>query len=164
MLMNEVMLFEPIMQQSYLQNEFVHKFHPIATIQPGSPIEFLVKNSKKLYLDLNNSRIMVRLQIQKKDKSPMPAANACVTGTVNLLLHSLFKEVTVQFNNKTVSDPSNMYAYRAYLETLINCSGDIQTYRLKAEGWHKDTHDKMDAADPKDNKGRRTREVLRRES
>ena len=64
MLMNEVMLFEPIMQQSYLQNEFVRKFHPIATIQPGSPIEFLAKNSEKLYLDLNNSRIMVRLQIQ----------------------------------------------------------------------------------------------------
>ena len=55
----------------------------------------------------------------------MPAANACVTGTVNLLLHSLFKKVTVKFNNKTVSDPSNMYVYRAYLETLINCSGDI---------------------------------------
>ena len=61
MLMNEVMLFEPIMQQSYLQNEFVRKFHPIANIQPGSPIVFLVKNSEKLYLDLNNSRIMVRL-------------------------------------------------------------------------------------------------------
>ena len=83
----------------------------------------------------------------------MPAANACVTGIVNSLLHSLFKEVTMQFNNKTVSDPSNMYAYRAYLETLINCSNDIQNNRLKAEGWHKDTHDKMDKADSKDNKG-----------
>ena len=49
--MNEVMLFEPTMQQSYLQNEFVRKFHPIATIQFKSPIKFLVKNSKKLYLD-----------------------------------------------------------------------------------------------------------------
>ena len=40
----------------------------------------------------------------------MPATNARITGTVNLLIQSLFKEVTVQFNNKTVSDPSNMYA------------------------------------------------------
>ena len=71
----------------------------------------------------------------------MPAANACVTGNVNLLLHLLFKEVTVQFNNKTVSDPSNMCAYRAYLKTPINCSGDIKNYRFKAEGWYKDTHD-----------------------
>ena len=94
----------------------------------------------------------------------MPATNACVTGIVNLLLHSLFKEVTVQFNNKTVSDPSNMYAYRAYLKTLINCSGDIQNYRLKAEGWYKDTHDKMDEADPKDNKGLVEREKYCAES
>ena len=64
MFMNEVMLFEFIMQQSYLQNKFVCKFHPIATIQLGSPIKFLVNNSEKLYFDLNNSRIMVRLQIQ----------------------------------------------------------------------------------------------------
>ena len=63
----------------------------------------------------------------------MPTANACAKGTVNLLLHALFIEVTVQINHKTVSDPNNMYAYRAYMETLINCSGDIHNYRLKAE-------------------------------
>ena len=66
MLTSEVMLFQPIMQQSYLQKEFDRKFHPIATIQPGSPIEFLVKNSEKLYLDLNSSRMMVRCQVVKE--------------------------------------------------------------------------------------------------
>ena len=153
MLMNEVMLFEPVMQQSYLQKQFDRKFHPIATITPGSPIEFFVKNAAKLYLDLNNSRYMVRCRIVKKDGTNMPAADACKSGVVNLLLHSMFKEVTVLFNNKTVSDPSNMYAYRSYLETLLNCNGDIQKYRLKSEGWHKDKHDKMDEAEPKDNTG-----------
>ena len=49
MLMNEVMLFEPVMQQSYLQKQFDPKFHPIATIMPGSPIEFFVNNAAKLY-------------------------------------------------------------------------------------------------------------------
>ena len=43
MLKNEVMLFEPIMQQSFLQKQFDRKFHQIATITPGSPIEFFVK-------------------------------------------------------------------------------------------------------------------------
>ena len=74
-----------------------------------------------------------------------------VSSVVNLLLHSLFKEVTVLFNNKTVSDPSNIYAYRSYLETLFNCNSDILKYRLKSVGWHKDKHDKMDEAEPKDN-------------
>ena len=102
--MNKVMLFEPVMQQSYLQKQFNRKFHPIATITPGSPIEFFVKNAAKLYLDLNNSRFMERCRIVKKDGTNMPAADACKSGVVNLLLHSLFKEVTMLFNNKKVSD------------------------------------------------------------
>lgn len=153
MLTSEVMLFQPIMQQSYIQKEFDRKFHPIATIQPGSPIEFIVKNSEKLYLDLNSSRIMVRCQVLKKDNSALPDAAGCKTGAINLLLHSLFKDVIPQFNNKTVSDPSNMYAYRAYLETLINSSHDAQKYRLQAEGWYKDDYAHFDEDAPKDNKG-----------
>ena len=96
---------------------------------------------------------MVRCRIVKKDGTNMPAADACKSGEVNLLLHSLFEEVTVLFNNKTVSDPSNIYAYRSYLETLLNCNGDIQKDRLKYEGWHNNKHDKMDEADSKDNTG-----------
>ena len=80
-LMSEVMLFQPVMQQSFLQKEFDRRFRPIATIQPGAPIEFLVKNSEKLYLDLNSSRIMVRCQVQKKDNSAMPDLAACNTGS-----------------------------------------------------------------------------------
>ena len=55
----------------------------------------------------------------------MVAADACKSGVVNLLLYSLFKEVTVLFNNKTVSNPNNMYVYRPYLKTLFNCNGEI---------------------------------------
>ena len=99
MLMKEVMLFEPVMQQSYLQKQFGFKFHPIATITPGSPIEFFVKTAAKLYLDLNNSRFMVRCRIVKKNGTNMFAADACISGVVNLLLHSLFKKVTVLLKN-----------------------------------------------------------------
>ena len=35
MLISEMMLFEPVMQQSFFKNKFVRKFHPIATIQHG---------------------------------------------------------------------------------------------------------------------------------
>ena len=153
MLRKEVMQFEPVMQQSYLQKQFDRTFHPIATITPGSPIELFVKNAAKLYLDLNNFRFMGLCQIVLKNKTNMPAGDTCKSGVVNLYLHSMFKEVTELLNNKTVSDPSNMYAYRSYLETLLNCNGNIQNYRLKSERWHKDKHDKMDKAEQKDNTG-----------
>ena len=52
MLMNEVMLFEPVMQQSYVQKQFDRKFQPIATITPGSPIEFFVKKLRQSYTSI----------------------------------------------------------------------------------------------------------------
>lgn len=152
-LLGEVMLFEPVMQQTYLLTEFDRIYHPIASIQPGAPIEFFVKNAEKLYLDLNNSFLRIRLQIKKKDNTNMPGANDVKTAPINNFMHSLFKDVTVQLNNKTVTDPSNMYPYRAYLETLINYSHDVQKYRLLSEGWVRDTADHMDEDTPTDNKG-----------
>ena len=57
-----------------------------------------------------------------------------------------------------------MYAYRAYLEMLLNCSSDVQSYRLKAEGWHKYTYDQMGETELKDNKGLLKREKYCAES
>ena len=47
MLMSEIMLFEPVMQQSFLKNMFVGKFHPIATIQHWSLIELFCKELRE---------------------------------------------------------------------------------------------------------------------
>ena len=69
---------------------------------------------------------MVRCRIVKKNRTNMPAADVCKSGVVNLLLHSLCKEVAVYFNKKTVSNLRNMYANRSYLETILNCNADIQ--------------------------------------
>ena len=99
-----------------------------------------------------------QLQIQTNNGLALLAVNNCVTNTVYLLLHSLFKEVTVKFNYKTVSDPSNMYVYRAYMETFFNYSSDVHSYHFKAKGWHKNTHDTIDKSEPKHNKGLLERE------
>ena len=88
------MLFELIMQQSYLCNQFDFKFYQIATITTGLPIKFVLQISAKLYLDLNNFPYIVRCRNVKKDGTNMPEVNACKT-TVNLLFNSLFKEVIV---------------------------------------------------------------------
>ena len=57
-----------------------------------------------------------------------------------------------------------MHAYRAYMETLLNCSSDVQSYRLKTEGWHKYTYDKINEFEPNDNKGFLKREKYCAES
>ena len=39
---SEVDLFGWVMQQNVIENQFNRKYAPLATIQPGTPIEFTV--------------------------------------------------------------------------------------------------------------------------
>ena len=64
---SEVDLFESIMQQNVIENEFNREYAPLETIQPGMAIEFTLKSANELYSDLNNSRLHVITKITKAD-------------------------------------------------------------------------------------------------
>ena len=91
----EVDLFGPIMQQNCLLNEFNRRFAPLASLAEDAPIEFLVKGADQLYLDLNDSRLHLRVKMTKADGTNMTAATSAI---INLPLHSLFREVSVELN------------------------------------------------------------------
>ena len=59
-MLNEVMLFELVMIQSYLHDEFDCDYAPIAAIQHDAPIEFNISGATQLYCDLKN--LLVRVQ------------------------------------------------------------------------------------------------------
>jgi len=48
------------------------------------------------------------------------------------LLHSLFSQVDIYFNNKLITDASDTYPYKAYLETLLNYGTDARNSQLSA--------------------------------
>ena len=110
-IISEVNLFGSIKQRNIIKNE--------ATIQLGAPIEFMLKGSNDLYLDLNNSRLHVLAKITNADGSNIEANMA---SPINLPLHSMFCKISVEFNGRNVSDTCPAYPYRAYLETLLNYS------------------------------------------
>ena len=58
---------------------------------------------------------------------------------VNNLLHSLFSRVDVMLSEKTVSSSDYHYAYRAYVETLLNFGTNTKQGELTMSFWHKDT-------------------------
>ena len=64
---SEVDLFESIMQQHVIENEFNREYASLATIQPGMAIEFTLNSANDLYLNLNNSRLHVITKITKAD-------------------------------------------------------------------------------------------------
>ena len=69
-------------------------------------------------------------------------------GIVNNFLHSLFKQVDVFLKEKQVTQATGTYAYRAYLETLLNYGPAAKQSQLTAAMFYKDTAGKMDVADP----------------
>ena len=59
-------------------------------------------------------------------------------------MHSLFNQVDVFFNQKPVSPPNNAYAYRAYIETLLNYGPAAKNSHLTTVLWYEDTPGSMD--------------------
>ncbi len=135
---SEIDYFEQEIIQTSVIDEFDRDFIPLASLAGDGPIEFLVRGADNLLLDLNNSKIEMRIVIVKA-AAGANIADGDHIGPVNLMLHSLFANVEVELCGKTYGDPNSLYPYRAVFETLLNLSGDVLSSRGKAIGWLKDT-------------------------
>ena len=102
---SEVDLFGSIMQQNVIENEFNREYAPLATIQPGMAIDFTVRSANDIYLDLNNSRLHVIAKITKANGRNIDANTAA---TINLTLHSMFREIGLEFKGRNVGDTSQL--------------------------------------------------------
>ena len=91
---SELNLLELFMNQTALIGAMVQEFAPLATIILGPPIDFQIEGSGKNYINLNNSKLEVRV------KQTMPTggdiADTVNVSTVNLPLHSLFQSLTMK--------------------------------------------------------------------
>ena len=67
---------------------------------------------------------------------------------MNNFLHSMFKQVDVFLKEKQVTQATGTYAYRAYLETLLNYGASAKDSQLTAALFYKDTAGTMDVANP----------------
>ena len=137
---SEVDLFESIMQQNEIENEFNREYAPLATIQPRMAIEFTVKSANDLYLDLNNSRLHVIAKINIADETNIDANTAAL---INLTLHLMFRKIELKFNGQNIFDRSQLYQNRSVRESLLNFCKAVQETRCLSERWTKDTSGHM---------------------
>jgi hypothetical protein len=130
---------------------------PLTALQPGAPIEFLVPASGNLVRRLDESSLHVKVRIVKADGTDL-AADSNV-GPINCTLHSLFRNIDVELNGKLITDPNELYPYRAYIETLFDATDRWAFNRGREIGWAKDTPGKMDVCNALtgDNIGLKTR-------
>jgi len=87
-------------------------------------------------MDLCNSMIYVRLKVIKQDRTNL--GNDTVVATTNLFLQSLFSQIDVYLIGTLVVTASDMYGYRAYIETLPSYGENAKKMQLTCSLFYKD--------------------------
>ena len=84
-------------------------------------------------------------KITKKDgESKLNGNDQSNVAPVNNFLHSLFRQVDVYLNGKQVTPAMGTYAYRSYIETLLNYDVSAKQSQFSSALYYKDTPGQMD--------------------
>lgn len=150
----ELDLFAAPKQQTCIVKGSWVEYQPLSSLESEGPVEFNIPASANEYIDLQQTQILVRGSIEGDEDGEIKVA------PVNLLLGSLFGQVDMYFNDVMVSAATNLYSYRAYLETLLNYGPAAKKSSLTSSFWYKDTAGHMDSVDFTSNKGLQKRHEL----
>ena len=142
---SEVDLFSiPPTQLSLEKGRWI-EYRPLSSVQNNdSAITFVVAGTDE-YLDLSKTILVVEGKVVPGTGGELSTGQASVA-PVNNFLHSLFRQVDVYFNGKQVTPAMGTYAYRSYLETLLNYDVSAKQSQLSSAMYYKDTAGKMDEA------------------
>ena len=141
----ELDLFSILPTQTSLEKGHWVDFQPVSSVSDGGPIAFLCPGTED-YVDLSKTILVIRAKGTKGNGADLDADMK--VGVINNLLHSLFKQVDVFLKEKQVTQATGTYAYRAYLETLLNYGPAAKKSQLTASLYYKDKAGKMDTRDP----------------
>jgi len=111
-----------------------------------APIEFDITVSGDDYIDFAISFLHVKVKIERANGTALDAADT--VGPVNNLLHGLFSQVDVSLNGTLITNSTNTYPYRAYLENLLSYGPTAKGSQLTSEMFYKDESGKFDRANP----------------
>ena len=122
-----------------------------SSLDGTGPLEFEITASGEDYLDLSQCYLKLKVQVLNENGSYLNSYHADAgegdtpadepgpqhsVVPVNLMLHSLFRQVEFSMNDTLVTSSNDTYPYRAYLETLLSYGAEAKKCWLKhLEGW-----------------------------
>ena len=142
---SEVDLFRvPPTQQSLERGRWID-YAPLSSVEnANSAITFLIAGTDE-YIDLSKTILTVTGKITKKDgESKLNGNDQSNVAPVNNFLHSLFRQVDVYLNGKQVTPAMGTYAYRSYIETLLNYDVSAKQSQFSSALYYKDTPGQME--------------------
>ena len=142
--LSELDLFaRPPYQTSILSSRYV-EYTPSVNYEKGkSPINVKIVGTKGEYIDLSNIYVYIRASIVNKLTGALVTENDEIA-PINYIHNTMFKQVDVYLDKKLVSMPCD-YAYRSYIESLLNFGKESKQSHLEASLWYKDKSEIMDS-------------------
>ena len=131
----------PSTDTSLLQGARWVEYSPI--VPKVDPIEFTIPKGTS-FIDLSKTQLFLKLKITQADGSDI---DVTTVGLINNPLHSIIKQFSIRLNGTLITEQSDTYAYRAYLESLLNYDKSAKETFLTSALFYKDTAGKMDEPD-----------------
>lgn len=101
---SELPLFDLPPTQTAVENIYYQDVLPISQITSDSPVEFVLSGQNGMeLLDVQNTVLYAKAKIVKADSTDIALTED--VGPVNLFLQSLFQQLDVSLNGKTVVSP-----------------------------------------------------------
>ncbi len=107
-----------------------------------SPIRLRFVSDVEHYIDLSQSMLFAEVKVTKADGTDFGAG--IDVAPVNLFLHSLFSQVDVMIGSTVITSGLQTHAYLAYLQTILSYGAAAKGSWLKASGYYKDHHHRME--------------------
>ncbi|XP_069502700.1 uncharacterized protein F54H12.2-like [Ambystoma mexicanum] len=139
---SELDLFAVPPTQTSIENSFFMKVAPLAALSPLAPIEFYISGSTEMYLDLNDTLLYLTCKITKADGSAIPAT--AKVATIAYPVATLFNQVDITLGDRLITQSDNLYAYRTYIESILNYSNDALDTQFTAGLFYKVTAGHME--------------------
>ena len=135
--LNQLDLFSLKLTRTSVEDSNYTEFLPVATLTSEGPVEFHIPASDSHYVDLSSFLLHVRAKIVNADGSNL--INDEEVAPVNYFLHAIWNQVDLVLNQKTITQSSNGYAYRAIIEALMNFNSESKRTQLASAMFAKDT-------------------------
>ncbi|XP_025163703.1 uncharacterized protein F54H12.2-like [Harpegnathos saltator] len=141
-LKSELHLFTLLPTQTSIESpQWIH-YKPVSSLMDDAPVEFVVPGHGEEYIDLAHTMLSLCIRVETETGAGAAAAKV---GPVNHILYSMFNQIDVYFNQKLVSPLNNAYAYRAYIQALLNYASSVKTSYLASCLWYSNTAGNMNA-------------------
>ena len=102
-------------------------YKPIASIDQAD-IEFLITGDSETYIDLD-LKLFIKGKLMKGNGTNLTDTD--YTARITNLLNSLFSQCSISLNGTKITQATELYNYRAYLETLLTYGTDAADSHLK---------------------------------